>query len=284
GARRPRRRLRIRRAAGTRAGAVLGLVTLSRRGAADRARRLEGDRRTDGSGAGAGLVHVAEAGGGAADRAGVPRRVLAVLAAPVALVEAARIAVVGARRPRRSLGVRRAAGARAGAILARITLSRRGAADRGRRLESVRRARRARAGAGLVDVAEAGGRPADCPGAPRRVLACHARPFALVGAARIAVGGARRPARRFGVGRAVGSVAGAVLRRIAFARRDTALRARGCKPIGRAGRARAGARLRDVAHTGRPTAHRSGVACGVLAGRARPVALVRGAGIAVGSA
>src|SRR5438552_13206130 len=284
GARRPRRSLGVRRAAGARAGAVLARITLSRRGAADRGRRLESVRRARRARAGAGLVDVAEAGGRPADCPGVPRRVLAVAAAAVALVKAARIAVARTRGTGRGLGVRRAGGARAGTLLGRITLSRRAATNRARRLEGVRGAHGARSGACLVQVAGAGRRAAHRPGVARRMLACHARPVALVRRARIAVGGARRPARRFGVGRAVGSVAGAVLRRIAFARRDTALRARGCKPIGRAGRARAGARLRDVATTGRPAAHRSGVACGVLSGRARPVALVRGAGIAVGSA
>src|SRR5207237_603641 len=81
GARRPRRRLRIRRAAGTRAGAVIVQVAPARRGAAHHARRLEGVGRTHGTRPGAGLVHVAEAGGGAADGLGVPRRVLAVVAA-----------------------------------------------------------------------------------------------------------------------------------------------------------------------------------------------------------
>src|SRR5439155_20329030 len=138
------RRLGVRRAAGTRAGAVIVRVALARRGAAHDARRLEGVDRTHGTRPGAGLVHIAEAGGGTADGPGVPRRVLAVVAATVALVEAAWIAVVGARRPARRFGVGRAVGSVAGAVLRRIAFARRGTAQGARRLESVRRARRAR--------------------------------------------------------------------------------------------------------------------------------------------
>src|SRR5207253_616388 len=88
----------------------------------------------------------------------------AVHAVPAALVEAARVAVVGARRPRRRLRIRRAAGTRAGAVVGRVTLARRGAAHRARRLERVGGTDGARAGAGLVHVAEAGGGAADRPG------------------------------------------------------------------------------------------------------------------------
>src|SRR5207244_3092532 len=151
----------------TRAGAVVGRVTLARRGAAHRARRLERVGGTDGARAGAGLVHVAEAGGGAADRPRVPRQVRRAAGRAVAHVEAARIAVVGARTPRRTLRVRRTAGARASAVIVQVALARRGAADRARGLEGVRGAHRARAGAGLVHIAEAGGGAADRPRVPR---------------------------------------------------------------------------------------------------------------------
>src|SRR5204862_193601 len=136
-----------------RPGAVLRHVARARRRAALDEGRLEAVRRTGRARAGAGLVHVADACRRTAYRSGVPRRVLAVVAAAVALVAAARVAVVGARRPRRRLRIRRAAGTRAGAVVGRVTLARRGAAHRARRLERVGGTDGARAGAGLVHVA-----------------------------------------------------------------------------------------------------------------------------------
>src|SRR5207302_7135407 len=141
GARRPGRALRIRRAVGARPRAVIIQIALARRGAAHDARRLEGVGGTHGARAGAGLVHVAEARGGAAHRPGVPGRVLAVVVTPVALVAAARVAVGGAGRPGRRLGVRRARGARAGAVLRRVALAGRSPAGCARRLEGVSGAR-----------------------------------------------------------------------------------------------------------------------------------------------
>src|SRR5438067_1818580 len=182
--------------------------------ATHRAGGLEGIGGAHGARSGTGLVHVAVTRGGPAHRSAVPGRVLAVVAAAIALVAAARVAVGRARRPRRTLRVRRTAGARAGAVIVQVALARRGAADRARGLEGVHGAHGARAGAGLVHVAEAGGGAADRAGVPRRVLAVVAAAVALVEAARIAVVGARRPRRSLGVRRAAGARAGAILARI----------------------------------------------------------------------
>src|SRR5439155_4103561 len=118
--------LRIRRAACARSRAVLGRVALARRGAADGGRRREVIGRAGGARPGAGLVHVAVARRRAADRPGVPRRMLAVIVAAVALVAAARVPVVGAGRARWLLRIRGTARARAGAMLGRVALARRG--------------------------------------------------------------------------------------------------------------------------------------------------------------
>src|SRR5439155_206596 len=213
----------------------------ARRGAAHRARGLEGVGRADRARARAALVHVAHPGRRAAHRPGVPRRVLAVVAAAVALVAAARVAVAGARRPRRTLGVRRAVGAAPRAVLRRVALARRGAAHRARGLEGVGRAGGARARAGLVHVAHPGRRAALRPGIARGVLAGRARPVALVRRAWIAVGGARRPRRLLRIRGAVRPVPGAVLRRVALAHRRAADGARGLEAVGGTGGARAAA-------------------------------------------
>src|SRR5207244_9878317 len=153
-------------------------------------------------------------------------------AAAVALVAAARVAVGGARRPRRTLGVRRTVGPGPRAVLRRVALARRGAADRARGLEGVRRADRARARAALVHVAHPGRCAAHRPGVPRRGLAGVAAAVALIECARVAVGGARRPRRTLGVRRTAGAVPRAVLGRLALARRGAADRARGLEGVG----------------------------------------------------
>src|SRR5439155_997462 len=184
-----------------------------------RARRLEGVGRADRARARAALVHVAHPGRRAAHRPGVPRRVLAVVAAAVALVAAARVAVAGARRPRRTLGVRRTAGAVPRAVLRRIALTRRGAAHDARSLQGAGRPDRARARPSPAPAPFRSRRAAHRPGVPRRVLAVVAAAVALVAAARVAVAGARRPRRTLGVRRTAGAVPRAVLRRIALTRR-----------------------------------------------------------------
>src|SRR5207249_8162274 len=94
--------------------------------------------------AGARLAQVALAGGPAAHRPGVAGRMLAGVARAVALVEAARVAVARAGRPRGTLRIRGTGGGRAGAVLRRVALARRGAADGRRRSEGVGRTDRAR--------------------------------------------------------------------------------------------------------------------------------------------
>src|SRR5439155_1326513 len=181
-ARRARRRLAVGRATGARPGARLGLVAFT--------------------------------GDWPADRPGVPRRVLASVARSVALIRAARVAVVRARRAGGTLRIRRAAGARPGAVL---------------RL-----------------VAGTGGCPADRAGVPRRVLAGVARSVALIGAARVPVVGTRRARRCLGIRRAVRAVPRAALRRVALAARRPTHGGRRLEGVGGTGRARPRAGLVDV--------------------------------------
>src|SRR5438445_263562 len=284
GARRPGRRLGVRRAVGAAPRAVLGRVALARRRAAHHEARREGIRRARRARPGTGLVLVTIPGGGAAHRPGVPRRVLAGVVAAVALVAAARVAVVGARRPRRNLGVGRAGGAAAGAEIGRVTLVHRLAAHRARRLEGVRRAHGARAGAGLVEIAEAGGGPADRPGVPRRMLAGIAAAVALVAAARVAVDGARGPRRARRICGAAGARPRAVIVEVALTRRGAAHDARRLEGVGGTHGARAGAGLVHVAEARGGAAHRPGVPGRVLAVVVTPVALVAAARVAVGGA
>src|SRR5207244_781281 len=167
----------------------------------------------------------------------------------VALVRAARVAVVGARGAGRRLGVGGTRRARAGARLPRIALARRRAAERAR--------------------------------VARRMLAGVVRPVALFRAVRVAVVGARRARRVLRVGGARGGRSRTVLRRVALARGRTADRARRPEGIGRAGAARSGADLVEVAVARRGAADRAGVAGRVLAEVARAVAGVGGAGVPV---
>src|SRR5207302_5393037 len=118
---------------------------------------------------------VAVPGDVAARRRRIAGRVLAGVVRPVALVAAAGVAVVGARRPRGALRVPRTGGAGPGAVLHRITLARRGPADDGGGLEGVGRARRARAGALLGHVAVTGHRAAGRAAVARRVPAGFVR-------------------------------------------------------------------------------------------------------------
>src|SRR5436189_23008 len=147
------------------------------------------------------------------------------VARAVALIRAARVTVVGARGPCRTLGVRRAARRRPGAVLCRVALATRGPAGGGRRLEGVRRTRGARPGAALGHVAGSGRRAARRPSVARRVPAGGARAVALVGAARVPVVVTRGPRRLLRVGRARRARPGAVLQRVALARRGATERA-----------------------------------------------------------
>src|SRR5207244_3442761 len=216
-ARRARRRLAVGRATGARPGARLGLVAFT--------------------------------GGWPADRPGVPRRVLASVARSVALIRAARVAVVRARRAGGTLRIRRAAGARPGAVLRRVALAR--------------------------------GGPADGARVARGVLAGAARAVALVAAARVSVVRAGRARRALCVGRTRGRRPGAALGRVAFARRPATHDEARLEHVGGTGGAGPGAVLVHVAGTGRRAADRAGVPRRVLAGVVRPVALIRAARVAV---
>src|SRR5438876_2594876 len=114
--------------------------------------------------------------------------------AAVALIEGARVAVVGTRRTVRLFGVGRARGARAGAGLGQVALARRSTAHG--------------------------------PGVARRMLASDVAAVALVEGAWIAVGGTRRTVRLLGVGRTGAARAGAGLGQVALARRGATLRPR----------------------------------------------------------
>src|SRR5439155_16234465 len=145
----------VGRATVTHPVAHLGDVADARRGSADGAGRALRIGRAARGRPVAGLRHVAGAGRRAAHRAGVARRVLAGVLAPVALIERARVAVVGARHPARFLCIRGTRGTRPRAGLCHVALARRGATHGGRRLEAVGRARIARTVAGLRHVADA---------------------------------------------------------------------------------------------------------------------------------
>src|SRR5207249_1328183 len=198
----------------TRAGAVLGHVADTGRSTALDEGRQEAVRRAGRARSRACLDVVAGARRRPADRAGVAGRVLAGVARAVALVEAARVAVARARRPGRLLGVGRA--------------------------------HRARAGARLAQVALAGGPAAHRPGVAGRMLAGVARAVALVEAARVAVARAGRPRGTLRIRGTGGGRAGAVLRRVALARRAAADGRRRLEGVGRADRARPGAALVHV--------------------------------------
>src|SRR5207302_1635465 len=115
----------VARTARSGAGTVLRHVTGPRRGPALGAARREPVRRARTTRPRAGLVDVAIAGGRAADGTAVARRMLAAVAGAVALIEAARVPVARARRPRRLLGVRGTRGARARARVGQVAFARR---------------------------------------------------------------------------------------------------------------------------------------------------------------
>src|SRR5438132_2853868 len=112
-ARRPRRLLRVGQTVRAVSRAVLGEVALARGRAADGGRGLEAVGGAGRARARTDLRRVAGAGRGAAHRARVPRGVLAGVVRAVALIEAARVAVVGAGGGRSLLGIGRTVGARA---------------------------------------------------------------------------------------------------------------------------------------------------------------------------
>src|SRR5437016_4358679 len=133
-------------------------------------------------------------------------------------------------------------------------------------------------GAGVAVVRAGGTRVAGGMRARRARAAAH------VGGAGVAVVRAGRGARLEEVGRTGGAGAGTSLGRVTLVRRRAAHRARGQEAVGRAGRARARARLGDVARTRYRATRRARVPRRVLAGVARTVALIQGAGVGVGGA
>src|SRR5439155_2974021 len=192
-------------------------------------------------------------------RAGIPGRVLARIAAPVADVHRAGIEIVRARAARRHLRIGRAVGTGAVAALGGVALIRRGpalgaqrrktvrravvrgaiaglgqvadargrAAHGARRLLGVGRAGRARAVAALGRIAGSRRRPAHGAGLARRVLADIAAAVALIERARIAVVGAHGPTRLLRSRRTPRTRARPGLPRVAHARRRAAHRGRG---------------------------------------------------------
>src|SRR5439155_18702528 len=120
-------------------------------------------------------------------------RMLAVIAAAVALVAAARIAIVGARGTRGALRVGRTRGARSRAQLCGIALAGRGAAERRGGEEGVGGTGGTGALAGLGRVAVGRCGPAYCPRVARRVPALVAAAVALVAAAEETTGVAGGP-------------------------------------------------------------------------------------------
>src|SRR5439155_790391 len=265
----------------TRAVAGLGDAAVARRRTADAARGLLRIGRAGRARPRAGLGRVAGPGRGSTLRPRVARRVLAGVGAPVALIERARVAVVGARGPARLLGIRRTRGPGARAVLRHVALAGRRAAARARRLEALGRARIARPVAGLGHVADARGRPA--PGARRALRIGRAgRPAPRTHLGQVA-DARRRPANRGrgheGVGRTVVRHPVATLRHVAGTRRRAA--DRGALRVGGAVGAQAVAELRHVAGAGRRPTERPGVARRVLAAIAQPVTDVRGADIAL---
>src|SRR5205823_3566895 len=206
-------------------------------------RRLLGVRRAGGAGPRAALGEVALARRGSAHGAPVPRRVLAGHVGAVALIQGAGVGVGRAGDAGRLLDVRRAGGGDAATGLRQIALARRRTADRARRHRGGGRTGRARAGAALGQVALARRRAAHRAPVPRRVRAGVGATVAPVEGARVGVGRARGPGRLLGVGRTGGAGAGAALGDVALARGRAAHRAR--VP----GRMRA-RRARTVAHVG----------------------------------
>src|SRR5207253_11474015 len=120
-----------------------------------------GVRGTAGARPRAGFGNVARPRGRATLRPRVTRRMLASDVAAVALIEGARVAVVGTRRTVRLLGVGRTGAARAGAGLGEVAVARRGATLR--------------------------------PRVARRMLAGAVAAVAVVEGARVAVARTRRP-------------------------------------------------------------------------------------------
>src|SRR5207253_1577157 len=234
-------------------------VTLTRRGAAREGVRQHDVGRTRGAHAGADFVRIAGvARACAAYRARISGGVLARVVGPVAGVRGARVAIAGACRPRRALGVGGAACAGPGAVLRRVALPGRRAALGEPRQEAVRRTRRARARARLGDVAGPCRRAARGPGIPRVVNAQRGgeAAIALIGRTYVAVIRACHARRLDRVAGARGAVPRTVFREVALVHcRATRERGRLERVIGTRAAA-AGTRLRNIASAARRRAAR----------------------------
>src|SRR5439155_975610 len=181
----------------------------------------------------------------------------------------------------RTLRVGRARGRRAGAALGQVAFTRRPATHDEARLEHVGGTGGAGPGAVLVHVAGTGRRAADGARIARRMLAGVARSVALIGAAWVAVVGARGPGRLLRVRRTRRTRAGAVLRRITLAAGRAAGGGRRLEAVVGTRAARPGAQLVEVAVARRGATDRAGVPRCMLAEVARAVAGVAGARVAV---
>src|SRR5207249_2957410 len=184
----------------------------------------------------------------------------------VALIQRARVAVVGAGCSSRADGVGGTGRAVPGAEIGDVTDPGRCPTHDAGRCEAVRRARRPRAVAARGEVARAGGRPAHGAGVPRRVTAGGARAVAHVEGAGVAVVGAGRGRGLARVGGAGVADAGAGLREIAVAGRGPADRRGGQE---RAARGAAGAAVALLSGIDDPVAAAAGAA--VPAADAAPV-------------
>src|SRR5206468_1875556 len=203
--------------------AVLDEIARAGGGPADDEGARDAVRRAGGALAIAHLGHVAIVRAGAADGAAVPRRVLARRMGAVAAIGGARVAVVGAGRPRRRQRVGRAVVAPSIARLGDVAFAR-GRPAHCRALR-VRWAGGVGAVTALAQIARACGQTADGAGGHEcagRAVVVHA--VAALG--RVAVvdrGSADGPDLR--VGRALGAGPGAALGEIAIARGRPAERA-----------------------------------------------------------
>src|SRR5439155_356727 len=196
----------------------------------------------------------ARGGSRAADGASTCGRILTGEARAVALIQRARVAVVGACRSSRPHQVGGTGRAVPGAELRAVAGPGRCPTLEAGRREAVRRTRRARTVAVLGEVADAGRRAAQGPGVPGRVLAGCVRAVALVEGAGVAVNGAG------------GARAGAGSHEIAWAARWPADRRGGQE---RAARGAAGAAVALLSGIDDPVAAAAGAA--VPAADAAPV-------------
>src|SRR5439155_1582403 len=303
--------LRVGRAARTRPGAELRRVTGPGRGAALRACGDEAVGRAVVPRPVAALGHVADAGRGPALIRALRIRRTVGTRARARLGQVAGACRRTAHHARRHEPVRGAVVGHPVTALGDVASTDRFATYR--RALLVLGAVRIEPVAEFRDIAHTGRGATEGAGVARRMLTLITAAIADVGRAGVAVVGAHGPVRQLGVGRAVDPAARAELRNVALARRRAALGGGQREGIGRAIITRSVAALGDVAHPGRHAtlgagsllrvgravgtgpvaglrrvagarrcaAYRAAVASRMLASRARPVALVERARVAV---